>query len=513
SGAVLRLDPNLVGSSPVNVKTPDGGGNYSPAAANAPVTVYATGVRNAYDFVWHSNGHLYMPANGSAAGGDTLAGPGGTPAAMTNVKETMHDYVFDIRKGGYYGQPNATRGELIINGGNPTSGADRNEFASYPVGTAPEANYRYDAFDFGMNYAPTGVLEYKSDAFGGRLKGRMLVTRYSGGDDIFILSPSKTGNTVNGINGVNMEGFNDPTDIVEDPRTGRLYVAQLGTVNSGAPRNLITMLTPAEVPVLSKLQLINADEGYSLGALGAKSTFNLADKPTRNLSIKALTSNAASVRFNIDGVEQLEDDAPFALKGNNPDGSYIPWTPSVGMHTLTVTPYSGTKGTGVAGATSTLVFWVTDQTRPFSANINFQPVDTPAVKGYKADWGRLYALRGNGMTYGWNKATYNFAYDRNNPASPDQRFDTGIKPGGRKWDIAVPNGTYSVFLLGGDLDDPNGTYNVAVEGVPTLVGTTSVKSPWIGKTVQVTVADNTLSVAPLAGNVNQKLSFIQIAST
>jgi hypothetical protein len=29
----------------------------------------------------------------------------------------------------------------------------------------------------------------------------------------------------------------------------------------------------------------------------------------------------------------------------------------------------------------------------------------------------------------------------------------------------------------------------------------------------VTVTDNTLSVTPLAGNVNQKLSFIQIVST
>jgi glucose/arabinose dehydrogenase len=514
SGAVLRLDTSKYTGTPIDVKTPDGGGSYDPNASGAPVTVYATGVRNAYDFVFHSNGHLYMPANGSAAGGDTLAGPGGNPPAMTNVQETMHDYVFDIKKGGYYGQPNETRGELILNGGNPTSGVDPNEVVSYPVGTQPEANYRGSAMDFGMNYAPTGTLEYKSNTFGGALKGRLLVTRYSGGDDIFILTPSKTGNTLSGINGVNMDGFNDPTDIVEDPNTGRLYVAQLGTEKSGSPRNLITLLTPTTVPTLTKLQLINADAGYSLGALGAKSTFNLPDKPTRNLSIKALFDfSPGSVKFDIDGVEQMESSAPFALKGNNPDGSYIPWTPTVGMHTLTVTPYTGANGTGVAGATSQLVFWVTDQTRPFAANINFQPVDTPYVKGYKPDWGRLYALRGNGLTYGWNKATYNFVYDNNNPASPDQRFDTGVKPGGRKWDIAVPNGTYSVFLLGGDLNDPNGTYNVAVEGVPTLVGTTTAKSPWIGKTVQVTVADNTLSVYPLAGNVNQKLSFIQIVST
>ena len=48
-------------------------------------------------------------------------GPAASPAEIDNLTETMHDYVFDIKKGGYYGQPNITRGEYILNGGNPTS--------------------------------------------------------------------------------------------------------------------------------------------------------------------------------------------------------------------------------------------------------------------------------------------------------------------------------------------------------------------------------------------------------
>ena len=508
TGAILRLDLSKIGSTPLNARTPDGGGSYDHTAPNAPLTIYATGVRNAYDIVWHSNGHLYAPTNGSAAGGDTLAGPGGNPPAMTNVQETMHDYVFDIVPGRYYGQPNATRNELILNGGNPTAGVDRNEVKSYPVGTLPDPNYGYDAFDFGQNYSPTGVIEYKNaTAFGGKLAGRMLVTRYSGGDDVFILSPSPTGKALAGINGVNMDGFNDPTDIIEDPRNGNLYVAQLGTANSSGAKNLITLLKPDTQPVLTKLQLMHASESYSLGALKAKGTFNLADLPTRGLSIRALTEGAARVDFDIDGETHTENFAPFTLKGENPDNTLVPWTPTPGMHTLTVTPYNAN---GTPGGTATMVFWVIDQTRPYNAYINFQPVDTPYAKGYKPDWGRLYAMRGNGMTYGWNKAAYNFAYDRD--LQPDQRFDTGIAPGGRKWDMAVPNGTYSVHLMGGDLGQA-GTYNIAVEGVPTLVGQTTAANPWIGKTVQVTVTDNTLSVVPLAGNVNHKLAFIQIIST
>jgi hypothetical protein len=79
--------------------------------------------------------------------------------------------------------------------------------------------------------------------------------------------------------------------------------------------------------------------------------------------------------------------------------------------------------------------------------------------------------------------------------------------------MAVPNGTYSVHLMGGDLANPNGTYNVAVEGVPTLVGTTNAQNPWLGRTVQVSVFDNRLTVQMLAGNVDHELAFIAIVQT
>ncbi|MFD7659898.1 Ig-like domain-containing protein, partial [Actinosynnema sp. NPDC059797] len=59
SAAVLKLHPSrLPAALPVNVRT-EAGGSYDPYAANAPLTIHATGVRNAYDLVWHRNGHLY----------------------------------------------------------------------------------------------------------------------------------------------------------------------------------------------------------------------------------------------------------------------------------------------------------------------------------------------------------------------------------------------------------------------------------------------------------------------
>ncbi|MEJ7676434.1 MAG: hypothetical protein WKG06_00845 [Segetibacter sp.] len=123
------------------------GGTYNPYNPNAPLTIYASGVRNGYDLVWHSNGNLYVAANGSAAGGNTPASVNGTlrpdgttyngPSvpALSNVQQTQKDWLFRIVKGGYYGHPNPLRGEYVMNGGNPTSPIDPAQVTSYPLGT------------------------------------------------------------------------------------------------------------------------------------------------------------------------------------------------------------------------------------------------------------------------------------------------------------------------------------------------------------------------------------------
>src|SRR5262249_42215687 len=80
NAAVLVADTSAIanrlkqGCGPVDVRT-DSAGTYDPFATGAPVQIYASGVRSAYDLLWHSNGSLYVPTNGSAAGGNT---PGAT---------------------------------------------------------------------------------------------------------------------------------------------------------------------------------------------------------------------------------------------------------------------------------------------------------------------------------------------------------------------------------------------------------------------------------------------------
>jgi glucose/arabinose dehydrogenase len=250
TAALLRLDPARVSQLPLDARTGDGGA-YNPSAPNAALTVFATGVRNSYDLLWHSNGHLYAPMNASAAGGNA---PGSDAEcerrvpALSNVRRTLEDYLVRVDAGGYFGHPNPLRGEFVLNGGNPTAGADPAEMPDYPVGTLPERNWRPPVYTFGRNLSPTGVIEYRDGAaFGGALRGKMLVCRYSGGDDILVLSLGSAGEVTEALSGI--EGLTrlmDPLDLVEDPATGNLYVAEF------QPKR-ITLLRPKAGGVSSRV--------------------------------------------------------------------------------------------------------------------------------------------------------------------------------------------------------------------------------------------------------------------
>ena len=249
TAAVLRVDLAAITSPPLDVKTEEGG-TYDPLAPLAPVKVYASGIRNAYDLLWHSNGQLYVPTNGSNQGGNTPASPNPLPSScltridsgtngpytgpqvpgLTNVTQVQSDYLFRVVQNGYYGHPNPERCEWVQNGGNPTSGSDTAEVSAYPVGTQPDRNWRGSAFDFGLHRSADGVIEYTKDTFGGALQGKLLVTRYSQGDDIIVLTPGAPNQDIvssqTGIAG--FTGFSDPLDLVENPAKGHIYVTEYG---------------------------------------------------------------------------------------------------------------------------------------------------------------------------------------------------------------------------------------------------------------------------------------------
>jgi glucose/arabinose dehydrogenase len=233
SASVLRIDPyRPLANAPYDVQTEDHAGDpgdYDPYAADAIATIYAYGLRNTYDMVWHSNGALYATGNGSAGGQNTPDDPA-TPRdeSLVDVVE-QPDHLFRVEEGGYYGHPNPAAGYYILNGGNPTAGVDPGEVVAsgerlgYPVGIEPDPNWRGYAYDFGMHRSLNGIIEYRGDAFGGRLRGALLTVEFNG-DRVIGLRPEPDG-TVDGEFTV-AQGLSLATDLVQHTDSDNLYVAE-----------------------------------------------------------------------------------------------------------------------------------------------------------------------------------------------------------------------------------------------------------------------------------------------
>lgn len=155
-------------------------------------------------------------------------------------------------------------------------------------------------------------------------------------------------------------------------------------------------------------------------------------------------------------------------------------------------------------------------TPAFQAFINFQPAGVPVPAGYLMDSGSLYGNRGNGFTYGWSVNNTSQARDRDSTRSPDQRYDTLnlLQKSGKSytWELAVPNGTYTVFLVAGDATSYNSVYRINVEGALTVSGTPTSANRWIAGSRTVTVNDGRLTVSNGAGSSNNKICFIEVTS-
>ena len=85
--------------------------------------------------------------------------------------------------------------------------------------------------------------------------GKLLVARFSSGDDLIVLEPGPNGDII-GFNDAiaSFDGFDDPLDIVENPVNGFLYVSQYD--RSGG-NGTITLLRPQEPEIgVNKSQLI-----------------------------------------------------------------------------------------------------------------------------------------------------------------------------------------------------------------------------------------------------------------
>jgi len=123
---------------------------------------------------------------------------------------------------------------------------------------------------------------------------------------------------------------------------------------------LCSLFALCQCPVLSKT-VVNADNGEALFNYEVNSGVGLASlsiDDVSNVSLRFNTSNANSVR--ISGVTpspRVESHKPFSLLGDV-DEVYQVWSPGVGVHRITVTPFANFSGFGDQGTEAILIITI-----------------------------------------------------------------------------------------------------------------------------------------------------------
>jgi hypothetical protein len=277
---------------------------YDPFEEGAVLKIFGEGVRNAYDLVWHSNGQLYVPTNGTAAGGNSPDDPATALDEGVNGHAKQFDYLFTVEEGGYYGHPNPLLGNYVLNGGNPTAGPDLNgeNTTKYPVGVSPDPDYDVDGvYSLGFNKSPNGAVEYTGDAFGENLKGAVLFAQFSQGDNIrYVQIDPVTGAIVGDdvlrrADGDEIDDYTDPLDIVQDPVTGNLYMS---TLNRGSGESIIVLLKPDVGPATDD----SADEDGNL----AISVVDATDASAVLFEVTGIDADVIETSVSFDGGATFE---------------------------------------------------------------------------------------------------------------------------------------------------------------------------------------------------------------
>jgi glucose/arabinose dehydrogenase/N-acetylneuraminic acid mutarotase len=204
---------------------------YGPAPCD--VQPYATGLRNSYDFVFHSNDRIYSPDNGLGVTGTFPPSPTppcldfGDPALYPDGQNpgTQPDELNILEQGAYYGHPDPYRDECVFGDGQMQ-------------GVPPLFNYHAPVWNLGDHKSADGIIEYTSSAHCGALKGDLLITNYSSGDDVSRIELGDDGQSVVDEQSL-VGGFDDPLPIAQGP-DGTIYVGEFGAgqVTALAPINI-----------------------------------------------------------------------------------------------------------------------------------------------------------------------------------------------------------------------------------------------------------------------------------
>ncbi len=198
------------------------------------VTPWVTGLRNAYDFVFHSNGEAYATDNGLGVTGafPPRSSPScfgfGDPTPVSQGGDNpgeQPDLLLRLEAGAYYGHPNPSREECVFKDGSLQN-------------TNPLPNFEAPMLELGSKLSANGIIEYRSGRACGALQGNLMFTNYSRNDGVERLALNSSGTSV-----VEREklpvSMTDP--LVLSEHRGDLYIGEFGA-------GLISVLTLNSAP-------------------------------------------------------------------------------------------------------------------------------------------------------------------------------------------------------------------------------------------------------------------------
>jgi hypothetical protein len=295
AGAWLHFDARGVATARAgrDPTSPVAAAFYDPFAPDAPVRLYATGVRNAYDFAFGPDGLLYAPVNGAGGGGRAPDDPATALDEHAPELGREEDRLLILARGDYGGHPNPLRREYVANGGNPTAAADHDEIAAYPVGVPPDPRLRPDrVIPLGFHWSPTGTVFMPTQDCAAALCGALVFANFSKGNTLRAMTFDAGGRVTADFMLRDADGrdiaHRDPIDLALGPQ-GRLYLATMERSNGASRIVLLEPAAAAESLGAVEIRLVDAaDPGSALfrvtGAAGLALTASVDGGPAAALT-------------------------------------------------------------------------------------------------------------------------------------------------------------------------------------------------------------------------------------
>ena len=152
-------------------------------------------------------------------------------------------------------------------------------------------------------------------------------------------------------------GINETTFTDLTPSTTHYFRVRTGHKGKMSPYSEIESAATYASRIADKIIVINANTQQKVDSFYHDAyTVDFAALGIQHLNLVVTTvpQSVGSVVFTLDGsLFRTENVAPYAIAGDA-KGTYNPWTPAVGTHTLSITPYAQSNGQGIAGATRTV---------------------------------------------------------------------------------------------------------------------------------------------------------------